>query len=120
VVMKRSVIAGIMPCSLLKVNWCFRGTCHPDFQGQRNSRALLSTFLLHAGLLLGLLFDPEDGGILLQKAGGLSADYKAFYYRTYSSSNIQCWLWRHWQLLLHVCIYYTLLLIPMNVVVMLC
>jgi hypothetical protein len=28
--------------------------------------------------------------MLLQKAGELSADYTAFYCRTFSSSNIQC------------------------------
>jgi hypothetical protein len=46
-VMKRSVIWNIMPCSLLKVNWCFKGICWLRLQGQWNSRALLATCLLH-------------------------------------------------------------------------
>jgi hypothetical protein len=41
VVMKNIIFWDIMPCSLLKVNLA---TC------------------FHAGILLGLSFDPEDGG----------------------------------------------------------
>jgi hypothetical protein len=54
-------------CSLLKVNWHFRGTCRFHLRGRRisqadTSRALLATYF-HVGFLRGLFFDPEDGGI---------------------------------------------------------
>jgi hypothetical protein len=40
-------------------------------------------FGFHAGFLLGLFFNPEDGGnIFLQNVGGLSTDYTALYTRT--------------------------------------
>jgi hypothetical protein len=45
VFMKSSIFWDITLCSPLKVNQRFRGTCG-----------------LHAGFLLGLFFDPDDGG----------------------------------------------------------
>jgi hypothetical protein len=43
--------------------------------------ALLATYF-HAGILLGLFFDPEDGSdMFLLNLGGLSADYRASYPR---------------------------------------
>jgi hypothetical protein len=36
-VMKSSIFWGIMPCSLLKANWHFRGICHLHLQGWRIS-----------------------------------------------------------------------------------
>jgi hypothetical protein len=49
VVMKDSNFWDITPCGSLKVNRRFGG----------------STALFHAGLLLRVFFDPEDGGDLL-------------------------------------------------------
>jgi hypothetical protein len=60
VVMKSSVFWDIMPCSSLKVNRHFGGTC------------LLSCFLL------GLFFDCEDrGSMFLRNVCWLWADYRA-------------------------------------------
>jgi hypothetical protein len=40
VVMKSSIFWDIMPCNLLKVSQCFRGTCCHHLQGQRISQAI--------------------------------------------------------------------------------
>jgi hypothetical protein len=52
VVMKSTIFLDIMLCGPLKVTQRFRGTYPPH---------LLAT-CFHAGFLLGLFFDPEDGG----------------------------------------------------------
>jgi hypothetical protein len=57
VVMNSTIFWDITPCSPLRVNRRFGGTYGLHLQ----SRALLATFF-HAGFLLGLFFDPEDGG----------------------------------------------------------
>jgi hypothetical protein len=49
VVMKSSVLWAIMLCSTLKVNGLFGG-------------AYMFATCFHAGFLLGLFLDPEDGG----------------------------------------------------------
>jgi hypothetical protein len=47
---------------------------------------LLAT-CFHAGFLLGLFFDPEDGNdIFLQNVDSLSTDYTTFYPRRQHSS----------------------------------
>jgi hypothetical protein len=39
-------------------------------------------YLLHARFLLGLFFNPEDGGyICIRNVGWFSADYTALYYK---------------------------------------
>jgi hypothetical protein len=44
-------------------------------------------YLIHAGFLLDLFFDPEDGSaILLRNVGCLSTDYTALYLRRQNSS----------------------------------
>jgi hypothetical protein len=52
VLMKSTILWDITPCSLMKVNRRFGGTCR---------RVPLAT-CVHAGFLLGLFFDHEDGG----------------------------------------------------------
>jgi hypothetical protein len=48
--MKNSAFWDITLCSLLKINRRYGGMCH------------FGCCLLHAGFLVGLIFDPEDGG----------------------------------------------------------
>jgi hypothetical protein len=61
VVMKSTIFWDIKLCSLLKVNRRFGGTYRLHLQGRRISSVVLSTSF-DAGFLLGLFFDPEDGG----------------------------------------------------------
>jgi hypothetical protein len=61
VLMKGSILWDITPCSLLKVNQCFRGTCCLHFQGQRISQVKNQCEAV-AREQLGLFFNPEYGG----------------------------------------------------------
>jgi hypothetical protein len=66
--------------SLLTVNQRFGRTSHLHFQGWR---AWTAYCLLHASFLLGILFNPEDGGdMFLRNVGWFSTDYIAIYPRT--------------------------------------
>jgi hypothetical protein len=62
--MKSSIFEDMTPCSPLKINRCFGA------RNQREAGSKLSSayYLLHAGFLLGLFFDPEDEvGMFLRK-----------------------------------------------------
>jgi hypothetical protein len=69
VVMKSTVFWDITPCSPLKVNRHFGGKYRLHIQDRKISSALFAT-CFHAGLLLGLFYDREDGGYMfLQNFG---------------------------------------------------
>jgi hypothetical protein len=69
-----------MPYNQLKVNRSFRGTFrlllqflkikHARNQNGAGSKESPYCYLLHVGLLLGLSFDPEDGGDMLLRTVG--------------------------------------------------
>jgi hypothetical protein len=46
VVMKGFIFWDIMPCSPLKVSWCFRGICRAHLQGLRVSQEINHCFML--------------------------------------------------------------------------
>jgi hypothetical protein len=70
--LKSSIFWDITPCSLLKVNRCFRETCFLHLQGRRIATQETN---------------PEDrGDMFLQNVGWLSADYTGLYLRTRNSS----------------------------------
>jgi hypothetical protein len=82
---------GMLKHSPLKVNRRFGGIYRLHIQCRRISRARNElTDCFHAGFLLGLLFDREDGcDIFLRNVGWLSTDYTTSYpRRQYSSGNI--------------------------------
>jgi hypothetical protein len=58
--LKSIIFWDIIPCIPLKVNWRFGGTY--DQHESRVQAELLLAPCFHAGFLLYLLFDPEDGG----------------------------------------------------------
>jgi hypothetical protein len=61
---KSSNFQDIMPCSLVKVNWCFSGTHCLHLQSWRGSQARKhhQQTAIRASFLLDLLFNSEDGG----------------------------------------------------------
>jgi hypothetical protein len=67
-----SVFRDMRPCSPLKVNRRYGGTCRFHLQGWRTSqeRNQLAT-CFRAGFLLGLFFDTEDGGDMFFRFHGL-------------------------------------------------
>jgi hypothetical protein len=75
VVVKGSIFWDIAPCNPLKVNRRFGGICRLSLHGRRIRKAR-NQRLLHAGILLRLLFSPEDGGDMLPpNVGFLSLEY---------------------------------------------
>jgi hypothetical protein len=84
VVTKSSIFWDTMPCSPLQVNGRFGGTCSLHFQGRRTNqvRNQAVSFLFYAGLLIGLFFDPQNGGDrFLRNFGWLLMEYTALYPR---------------------------------------
>jgi hypothetical protein len=80
---KGSFESYVTPCSPLKFNWRFGGTCRFHLECQKISSVF---YLLLAESLLGLLFDPEDvGDMSLRNIGWLWTDYMALYPRRQSS-----------------------------------
>jgi hypothetical protein len=73
VVMKNSIFWDTAPCSPLKVSRCFEGRCRLHFQGRRISQARNQhDSRWQAGLLLGLLFELEDGSDMFLRNIGLA------------------------------------------------
>jgi hypothetical protein len=81
-VLKQSYISWDMtPCSALKVNRKFGGT----------SRLRLDCYLFHAGFLLGLFFDTEEGcDMFLRIIHQLSTDYMVLYSIKSTLHNNRC------------------------------
>jgi hypothetical protein len=100
--MKSSIFWDIKPCSPLKVNRCFGGTCCLHLHGgsRQNSvislwlciESLFACYMLHDGFLLDLFFHPEDwDDMFLRNISWLSADYTALYIRRRNSSYPRLW-----------------------------
>jgi hypothetical protein len=64
--MKSTIFWDITPCSPLKVKQCLGGIFASIFmvegQTKEETRMKFTCYLIHAGFLFGLFFDPEDGG----------------------------------------------------------
>jgi hypothetical protein len=90
--MESTIVRDITPCSALSANRRLAGTYRLHLQvkkkssatNQRESRWPATCF--HAGFLLGLFFDPADGGdMFLRNVGWHSTDYKALYIPEYGT-----------------------------------
>jgi hypothetical protein len=58
---KSSIFWDTTPCSPLKFNQRFGGTCRLDLQERRINRTRNQCHLVHDAFLLGSFFSPEDG-----------------------------------------------------------
>jgi hypothetical protein len=75
--MKNSVLWVVTQCSYGRLQ-CFGGTCSLQLKGQRvsQSETCRTRLCAYAGVLLGLLFDPEDGGDIFLWNTGLPLNYR--------------------------------------------
>jgi hypothetical protein len=83
--MKSSVFWDVTPCSQSKVNWRFERKCRLLLQGRRISQARNQresrwqgeppATCFHAGSLLVLFIDPEDGGDMFHRNVGWLSKY---------------------------------------------
>jgi hypothetical protein len=101
--MKSSVFWGTTPCNPLKIKPVIQRTVSPPSSGSNNkpsknqheaacklreltSRTNWPYYLLYSGFLVGLPFNPEDGGeVSLQNDAWFSADYTALYLKRWNS-----------------------------------
>jgi hypothetical protein len=82
---KSTVFWHITSCNLLKFNRRFGETCSLHLQKKPSKKPGL--YVLHAGFLLGLFFDPENrGDMFLRNVCWLSTDYMALYPRRQNDS----------------------------------
>jgi hypothetical protein len=82
VVMKGSIFWDITLCSPLKVNRRFGRVSSLHIQRRRKKPpwTRFACYLFHAGLFLGLYFDPEnEGDMFLRNVGSLSMGYTPLY-----------------------------------------
>jgi hypothetical protein len=53
---------------------------YSDSNNKPRKKPICASYVLHAGFLLGLFFDPDKGGeVFLRNFGPLSTDYTALY-----------------------------------------
>jgi hypothetical protein len=80
--MKSLIFWNIKPYSLLKVSRRFGEYIAMQKDSMKRAASEATCYLLHDGFLLGLFFDPEDGGhIFLRNIGRFSTDNTSFYPR---------------------------------------
>jgi hypothetical protein len=85
--MKSTIFWEITPCSPLKINRRFGGTCRLHFHGRKIIQAINQCeSRWQAELLLGIFFDPDYGSdIFLRNVGWISTGYTALYSRRWLS-----------------------------------